>query len=89
MVAACQQPLWNSVFILSEEEKQELKEAAASQALRRDMEKVSQGRFNPFACGKDVDVDKLLIFLTEYNDFVNHARRPFRRINDSHMLLIE
>jgi hypothetical protein len=29
-----------------------------------------------------VDIDRLLIFLSGYNEFINHARKPFNRMVD-------
>jgi len=73
--------------MFSEEEKRELKEMAMSSRLREDMRRLVKMRHNPFLEGNIVDIDKLLAFLTEYNYFINHASKLFRRIIDKDMRL--
>lgn len=73
--------------MFSEEEKRELKEMAMSSRLREDMRRLVKMRRNPFLEGNIVDIDKLLAFLTEYNYFINHASKSFRRIIDKDMRL--
>lgn len=73
--------------MLSDAEKKELKELAKSSKFREDLRKISKNRHNPFMVNGDVDVDRLIIFLTEYNYFINHNPKPFRRIIDKIMKL--
>lgn len=73
--------------MLSKEEKAELKNLAESSELQEDMRKLSRRRHNPFIVNGEVDVDRLLTFLTEYNRFINHTPKPFRRIIDKDMRL--
>lgn len=68
---------------LNKEEKEELKKIANSSNLRNDLRKISKNRYNPFIIDGKIDLDRLLIFLTEYNWFVNHNLKPFRKISDS------
>ena len=73
---------------LSEAEKAELKELANSAELRRDMELMSQRRRNPFVTSTgEVDVDRFIAFLTEYNRFLGHPRKPFRKFYEHDMRL--
>lgn len=72
---------------LSKEERAELKKLAKSAKLQEDMRRLSRQRHNPFVVDGQVDIDRFLVFLTEYNYFINHARRPFRRIKDEKMRL--
>lgn len=73
--------------MLSEEEKAELKKLAESSKLQEDMQKIAKARYNPFVVNGKIDIDRLLIFLTEYNYFINHSGRPFCRIIDKDMRL--
>ena len=68
--------------MLSEEEKKELLDIARSSKLRDDFKKLLENRHNPFIVDGDVDMDRLLIFLTECNAFINHTPKPFRTIVD-------
>ena len=72
---------------LSKKEKEELRQVAASALLRKDMQHLSANRFNPFMEGQTINMDRLLIFLTEYNEFINHSRKPFKPIIDRIMKL--
>jgi len=67
---------------LTEEEKEELRKIAKSFNLRNDLRKIAENRYNPFVINGKIDLDRLLTFLTEYNYFVNHTSKPFRRILD-------
>lgn len=73
--------------MLNEEEKRELKEMANSSKLKEDMRRLSKTRYNPFIVNGNVDLDKFLTFLTEYNYFINHKPKPFRKIIDKDMRL--
>jgi hypothetical protein len=65
--------------ILSDEEKKELLDMAASENLRHDFQRLSENRHNPFIINGKVNMDRLLAFLTDFNCFINHEARPFRR----------
>jgi hypothetical protein len=43
---------------------------------------MAKDRYNPFMVNEKIDLDRLLTFLTEYNYFVNHTPKPFRKILD-------
>lgn len=73
--------------MLNEEEKKELKELANSTQLKEDMQRLSKTRHNPFTVNGKFDPDIFLIFLTEYNYFINHAPRIFHKIIDKDMRL--
>lgn len=72
---------------LNKEERAELKRLTKSIKLREDIRRLSKLRHNPFLVDGEVDIDRYLTFLTEYNYFINHAPRPFRRIKDKNMWL--
>lgn len=73
--------------MLSKEEKEELKYFANSSKLREDMQRLAETKYNPFLINGNVDADKILEFLTEYNCFINHAPKIFRKIIDKDMRL--
>ena len=73
--------------MLNNEEKQELKRLADSSKFRNDMEHLSEKPHNPFVLNDAVDIDKFMIFLTEFNQFINHNLRPFHKIIDTDMRL--
>jgi hypothetical protein len=73
--------------MLSKEEKAQLLKMSKSKGLREGMRFISKNRYNPFGAGDAVDIDKFITFLTEFNAFINHPVRPFRKIIDKRMLL--
>ncbi|MBI5554915.1 MAG: hypothetical protein HY920_03550 [Elusimicrobia bacterium] len=73
--------------MLTEKEKQEWREWAQSDTLREDMRRLEENRHNPFMVNGRVDLDKYIRFLTEFNAFANHARKPFHRIIEKDMKL--
>ena len=72
---------------LSNKEKEELQRVAASALVRKDMQHLSANRFDHFIEGQTINMDRLLIFLTEYNEFINHSPKPFKPIIDRIMKL--
>jgi len=72
----------------NKEEKDELLRMAQSQKLRDDMRNIRKNRFNPFLKSNgEIDADKYIAFLSEYNRFINHAPKPFHKISDKDMRL--
>ncbi|MEO5359271.1 MAG: hypothetical protein H7843_02355 [Nitrospirota bacterium] len=65
----------------------DLYEASKSETLRLDMQRVAAHRHNPFMKNGQPDIDAILQFLMEYNEFINHEPKPFRKIIDTVMLL--
>jgi hypothetical protein len=72
---------------LSKKEKEDLQRVAASALVRKDMQHLSANRFDLFIEGQTINMDRLLIFLTEYNEFINHSPKPFKPIIDRIMKL--
>lgn len=59
----------------------------ANRMLSEGMKIIRQQRHNPFIrCGKP-DADAYITFACEYNAFINHSPKPFRRILDQRMVL--
>lgn len=73
--------------MLSNEEKQELLNLAKSSKLKEDFRELTINRFNPFLVNGNIDVDRIIEFLTECNAFTNHNPKPFRKIIDRDMRL--
>lgn len=65
-------------MVLSEKVKDELRSLAKSSSLRDDMRRVALNRHNPIIVNGEVDMDRLLEFLDQYNAFVNHEPKPFK-----------
>lgn len=73
--------------MLSDQDKKELLEMAHSERIREDFRIMAANRHNPFLVNGAVDLDKYIDFLNDYNEFVGHTCRPFRKIVDKKMLL--
>jgi len=73
--------------MLTNEEKKELKELSGSIGLREDMRILLKRRHNPFMVDGKFDLDRYIIFLTEFNLFINHNPKPFHKIIDKDMRL--
>ena len=72
---------------ISEREKLELLRLAGSLSLKEDMRYLSSHRHNPVLANGMVDMDRLIEFLTQFNEFINHEPKPFRPIIDKEMKL--
>ena len=72
---------------LTEAEKEEILEIAGSKTMREDMKYVANHRHNPLLINDPVDMDRLLAFLTQFNEFINHQQKPFKPMIDRVMKL--
>lgn len=72
---------------ISKKQKEELRQVADSALLRKDMQYLAAKRFNPLIDGQNINMDSLIVFLTEYNDFINHTPKPFKPMIDKIMKL--
>ena len=72
---------------LSIKEQEELLRLSQSSSLQNDMKYVSAHRHNPLIVDGKVDLDRLITFLTEYNEFINHKPKPFKPMIDKVMKL--
>jgi len=73
--------------LISEHEKKEMLRLAGSSSLREDAEYLNAHRHNPVVIDGKVDMDRLIEFLTEYNEFINHKPKPFIPMIDKNMKL--
>jgi len=72
---------------ITKQEKEEMLRLAASSSLREDMEYLSSHRYNPVLVDGKVDMDRLIDFLTQFNEFINHEPKPFKPMIDREMKL--
>jgi len=72
---------------VSDKSQKELLKQSKSVAFKKDMDIVTGGRHNPFVKNGRVDVDAYIEFVTQYNEFINHQPKPFRRMIDNDMKL--
>ncbi|OGL43867.1 MAG: hypothetical protein A2W05_04320 [Candidatus Schekmanbacteria bacterium RBG_16_38_10] len=72
---------------ISKQEKDELLRLAASSSLRKDMEYLAAHRHNPVIVDGKIDLDRLIEFLTQFNEFINHEPKPFKPMIDKVMKL--
>lgn len=72
---------------LSEKAENELIELARSEELRKDMEMMKAQWKTPFIKDGRVDVDAYIEFVTEFNEFINHKPKPFKKIIEKAMRL--
>lgn len=73
--------------VLTEEERQELKALVASPSIRGDLQILSRRRARHFIVDGQVDLDRVVAFLTEFNELINHQPKPFKKIIDHTMKL--
>jgi hypothetical protein len=71
----------------TDQEKAELRAFAASKSMRADSEQLRATRHNPFMVDGKVDCDRVIEFLTEYNEFLNHPMKPHRLFIEKNMKL--
>ena len=74
-------------MILSRTAQEEIRELSRSGALKKDMSIVASSRHNPFFNDGVVDVDAYIEFVSAFNEFINHERKPFAPIKDKDMRL--
>ena len=74
-------------MILSREAEQELLASAQSEELGKDLSLLDARNKTPFIRGGTADVDAYVEFVSQFNDFINHQPKPFRKIIDRQMKL--
>lgn len=60
---------------------------ATSSSLREDMAYLAANRHNPIMAAGKIDLNRLIEFLTQFNEFINHKPKPFKPIIDKVMKL--
>ena len=74
-------------MLLSEAEREELLALSKSESLRRDMAHVAATRHNPLMIDGEVSAERVVEFLTQYNEFLNHPFKPARPFIERNMKL--
>lgn len=72
---------------ISDKDRAELLAVSHSESMRDDMSSVAAGRHNPFILDGEVCPDRVVEFLTQYNEFLNHPMKPFRPWMENNMKL--
>lgn len=57
------------------------------QAIKKDLKTMAGCSRNPFMKNGEADVDAYIEFVCDYNEFINHEPKPFRKIIDREMIL--
>jgi len=73
--------------VISEQERQEMLRLAKSSSVKKDMEYLSSHRHNPVLVNGAFDMDRLIEFLSQFNEFINHQPKPFRPMIEKDMKL--
>jgi len=73
--------------MINANEKEELLRLARSSSLKDDMQYLSAHRHNPLLLDGKISMDRLLDFLNEFNEFINHEPKPFKPMIDRDMRL--
>jgi hypothetical protein len=73
--------------MISRAAEKEIREAARSESFRNDMKAVADSRHNPFIKNGNADAEAYIVFVTEYNAFINHVPKRFEPMLDTDMRL--
>jgi hypothetical protein len=72
---------------LTESERAELVALSRSASLRSDCKRVADTRHNPFIVDGEIRADRVVDFLTQYNEFLNHPIKPRTAFIEDNMKL--
>jgi hypothetical protein len=72
---------------LSKEAAEEMRELSRSEALKNDLAFVARTRHNPLIKDGVVDPDAYILFVSQFNEFINHEPKPFKPMQDKDMRL--
>jgi hypothetical protein len=73
--------------VISRAAEKELREAVRSESFRNDMKAVADSRHNPFIKNGHADADAYLVFVSDFNAFINHTPKRFEPMLDNDMRL--
>lgn len=65
----------------------EISELDQSESLRKDMNLIKSHKNNLYHEDEQKSIELFLEFVTQYNEFINHEPKPFKRIIDKDMIL--
>jgi len=72
---------------ISKADREELLALSRSESMRDDAWKVAENRHDPLVIDGEVSADRVVEFLTQYNEFLNHPIKPFRPPIEDNMKL--
>ena len=72
---------------ISKKASKELLKISRSGYLKKDMTTIAGQKHNPFFKNGRANADAYIEFVTQYNEFINHQPKPFRRMIDNDMKL--
>lgn len=72
---------------ISEKAKKEILKLSKSKVFRKDMKAVASKCHNPFFKNRKANIKNYVEFVTQFNEFINHEPKPFRKIIDRDMRL--
>jgi hypothetical protein len=72
---------------LSENAKKELFELSQSLSFKKDMDRITTTRYNPFFSDGKVNADAYIEFVNQFNEFINHSPKPFKPMIEKEMKL--
>ena len=72
---------------ISKVDREEMLALSRSQAMRDDAREVAERRHNPLLRDGVVSAQRVVEFLTQYNEFLNHPMKPFERPIEDNMKL--
>jgi hypothetical protein len=67
--------------------KDEVAALSESAKLQEDMRTVAKEKYISLLKDGKVDVDAYIDFVIQFNEFINHQPKPFRKISDRDMIL--
>ncbi len=71
----------------SNEIDREIADLSQSDSLKKDMSTIRSQKHCPFENDKTMTVEAFLEFISQYNEFINHEPKPFKKIIDKDMIL--
>jgi hypothetical protein len=74
-------------MLLTEPEKTELRAIKCSETYRNDNMMISATRHNPYIVNGKVDCDRVIEFLSDYNEFLKHPMKPAKHFIERNMKL--
>jgi hypothetical protein len=72
---------------ISDADRAELLALSKSESMRDDLAHIAANRHNPLLVDGEVSVDRVIEFLTQYNEFLNHPIKPARPFLEHNMKL--
>ncbi len=72
---------------MTKKEKDDFRRQTESESFKKEMRKLASKKNNPFIKDCRVNLDAYIDFLTQYNEFINHRLKAFKKIKGDNMKL--